>query len=92
MLETDNSITFHGKTFRTSLRKNITDDEYKDIVKHLKSKPSCDDVHKNIKNLAKGGTSMSEVNNYFFKDLIYNKQNEQNAWSVYEAFGYKEVA
>ena len=92
MLETDNSIAFHGKTFRTSLRKNITDDEYKDIVKHLKSKPSWNDVHKNIKNLAKGGTSMSEVNNYFFKDLMYNVRNGQDAWSVNEAFGCKEVA
>ena len=35
---------------------------------------------------------MSEVNNYFFKDLMYNVRNGQDAWSVNEAFGCKEVA
>ncbi len=92
MLGTDNSINFHGRTFRTSLKKQISDDEYNEILKHLNSKPEWPDVEKNIKNLAKGGTSMSEVNNYFFKDLMYNVRNGQDAWSVNEAFQCKGVA
>ena len=92
MLEKDNSITFHGKTFSTSLRKEITDEEYKEVLKQLQSLPSREDVLKNIENLAKGGTSMAEVTNYFFKDLMYNVRNGQDAWSVNEGFQCKEVA
>ena len=88
----ENNIYFNNRTFRTSLRKPITDNEYMEICSQLKSKPSFSDVERNINNLAKMKTSMSDINNYYFKDLMYDVRNGQDAWSVNEAFQCKQVA
>jgi DNA modification methylase len=69
----------------------LTDEEWKDIVAWLQRKPSAEEVEANIRKLEKGGKQMTEVTNYFFKDLMQKVRNGQDAFTIADSFVHKPI-
>lgn len=86
-----NSITWLGKTFRTSGTSPMTDEEYREVVEYLYRRPSLEEVDKELKNLSKGGTKTSNIIGYYVKDLMYQTRHREDAWSIDEAVCCKKI-
>lgn len=90
-MKQDNSITYLGKTFKTSLTMPLTDEEYNGIVKVIREKPSFDSVKKELIGIYNGKTSTSKIVPYYLQDVLYKARNGQDAWSIDEALSYKPI-
>ena len=69
----------------------MSDNEWKDVVAWLQRKPSAEEVIANIKRLGNGGKQMTEVTNYYFKDLMQRVRNGQDAFTIADSFVYKDI-
>ena len=90
-MKENHNITFNGRTFKTSLHKDLTDEQWKDVIAWLQRKPTFDEVKQNLKKLKNGGLQMTEVTNYFFKDLMQKVRNGQDAFCIADSFECKEI-
>ena len=91
MEKVNNNITYLGKTFRTSLSKPLTDEEYNDIVETIRRKPAVEEAHAELMKICSGSTKMGKVTGYYLQDVLYKARNSQDAWSIDEALGSKKV-
>lgn len=90
-MKVNNDITYLGKTFKTSLSKPLTDEEYQEIVEEIRKKPSFEEACEDLIKIYKGGTKMSKVVGYYLQDVLYKSRNGQDAWSIDEALKSKKV-
>lgn len=90
-MKVNNDITYLGRTFKTSLSKPLTDEEYNDIVTEIRKKPSFDEACDDLIRISKGSTRMSKVVGYYLQDVLYKGRNGQDAWSIDEALSYKPI-
>ena len=79
MGKVNNNITYLGRTFRTSLSKPLTDEEYNDIVETIRRKPSIEEAHAELMKIYNGGTRMGKVTGYYLQDVLYKARNIQDA-------------
>lgn len=84
-------IRYLGKTFKTSLSKPLTDEEYQSIVKYINTFPDKEAAKKELVKVKKGGVKMSDITGHYFLKLMYDARNGQDAWSINEALQSKEV-
>lgn len=91
MTKINNDITYLGRTFKTSLSKPLTDEEYNDIVKTIRRKPDFSDVKTELQKIHNGSTRMGKVLMYYLQDVLYKARNGQDAWSIDEALSYKPI-
>lgn len=91
MTKINNDITYLGRTFKTSLSKPLTDEEYNDIVKTIRKKPDFSDVKTELQKIHNGSTRMGKVLMYYLQDVLYKVRNGQDAWSIDEALSYKPI-
>lgn len=90
-MKENHNITYNGRTFKTSLHKSLTDEEWKGVVEWLKRRPDFKDVDTNIIKLEKGGLQMTDVTNYYFKDLMQKVRNGQDAFCIADSFVHKPI-
>lgn len=90
-MRVNNDITYLGRTFKTSLSKPLTDEEYKEIVEEIRKKPTFDEACDDLTRIYNGSTRMSKVLGYYLQDVLYKGRNGQDAWSIDEALKSKEV-
>ena len=91
MEKVNNNITYLGKTFKTSLSKPLTDDEYKEIVDYVNTFPSKEQAKEELVKIKNGGLKMSNITGHYFLKLMYDGRNGQDAWSVNEALQNKKI-
>lgn len=91
MGKVNNNITYLGRTFRTSLSKPLTDEEYNDIVETIRRKPAIEEAHAELMKIYNGGTRIGKVTGYYLQDVLYKARNIQDAWSIDEALKSKKV-
>lgn len=91
MAKINNDITYLGRTFRTSLSKPLTDEEYNEIVETIRRKPDFSEVEAELEKIHNGSTRMGKVLMYYLQDVLYKARNGQDAWSIDEALSYKPI-
>lgn len=84
-------IEYKGKKIETKLYKEITDNEYKEIIKEYYSKPDFEEVKKQFVSLSKGGVKNNNITNYYVKDLMAKTLIHFNKWSIEEVLEYKPL-
>ena len=84
-------IEYKGKILETTLYKEMTEEEYKDIVNEYYTKPNFEEVKKQFIALSKGGVKNNHVTNYYVKDLMAKTLIYFNKWSIEEVFEHKPL-
>jgi hypothetical protein len=89
--ETTADITYLGRTFKTSITKPLTDEEYKEIVDYINKRPSKESALDELVKVKNGGLKISNITGYYFLSLMYDARNGQDAWSINEALQNKHI-
>ena len=84
-------IEYKGRKIETTLYKEITNNEYKNIVEEYYKKPDFEEVKKQFMLLSKGGTKNNYITNYYVKDLMAKTLIHFNKWSIEEVLEYKPL-
>lgn len=84
-------INYLGKTYNTTIHKDLTDDEYENIKKEYYEKPLKKDVLKQLKKISEGGSKVNHITNYYVKDLMAKVKIHYNNWTIEEALNYKPL-
>lgn len=84
-------IEYKGKILETTLYKEMTEEEYKDIVNEYYAKPNFEEVKKQFVALSKGGVKNNHITNYYVKDLMAKTLIYFNKWSIEEIFEHKPL-
>ena len=84
-------IEYLGKTYKTDIHADLTDEQYEEIVRDYYTKPDFSLVEKQLKKLNNGGVMMNHVTNYYFKDLMAKVKMYYNNWSLEEVLQYKPL-
>lgn len=80
-----------GKRYSTSIHKDLTDEEYEQVVKDYYSKPDFKDVQKQLKKVSEGGVKINHITNYYVKDLMAKTRIHFNNWTIEEALNHKPL-
>lgn len=93
MSEKETRLIKHlGQQINTTFFKDLTDNEYKDIVDKMYEKPSFDLVKQQMTNIYMfNQTTNNYITDYYFKDLMYDTKIYYNKWSVSEMLQSKEL-
>jgi len=84
-------INYLGKTYKTNIRKELSDEEYEKIVKEYYTKPSFEDVQKQIKKVSEGGVKINHIYNYYIKDIASKTKLWHSKWSIEEVLKCKQL-
>lgn len=85
-------IEFKGKVIETEKDFSWVPDELCDeLRREFYKKPPIDKVKKNLKNIFKGGVKVTDITNYFFKDLIAKVVFYDRRWSIEEVFENNDI-
>lgn len=85
------AIHYLGKTYNTTIHKDITDEEYEQVVREYYTKPDFYLVKKQFVTISKGGTRVNHITNYYVKDLMAKVKVHYNNWTIEEALKYKPL-
>jgi len=85
------NIEYLGRLFKTSITKQLTDDEYNEIVDYINKRPSKESALNEIIKVKNGGLKISNITGYYFLSLMYDVRNGQDAWSINEAIQNKKI-
>lgn len=84
-------INYLGKTYSTTIHKDLTEEEYESIMNGIKALPPIEEVQAQMRALAKGGTKFDKVYSYYFKKTVYKTKLIYNNWSIDEALNHKPL-
>ena len=84
-------INYLGKTYNTTIRKELTDAEYESIVAGIRTKPPVEEVRAQMRAFAEGGSRIDRIYSYFFKATAYKTKLIYNNWSIDEALAHKPL-
>ena len=78
-------IKYLDKEMNTEFFANEITDEFCDQMREeFYKKPSFDEVKKNLKKIAQGGSKVTEIEKYYFKDLMAKCKKYTDKWSIEE--------
>lgn len=84
-------INYLGKTYNTTIHKDLTDEEYEQVIKEYYTKPDREDVLKQFKKVNEGGMKIHHITNYYVKDLMAKTRIHFNNWTIEEALYHKPL-
>lgn len=84
-------IKYKDKILETSIYKEITDNNYNQIVRDYYSKPDFNTVKKQFISISKGGVKNNHITNYYVKDLMAKTLVYFNKWSIEDVLEYKPL-
>ena len=79
-------IEYKGKTIETKNFSELTDEQCEQLRKDFYAKPSIDEVRDNLAKIYEGSTKISDITNYYFKDLMAKVRLHHSKWSLEELF------
>lgn len=80
-----------GKTYNTTIHKDLTDEEYLSVKEEYYTKPDFEDVKNQLIKVKEGGTKINYITNYYVKDLMAKVRVYFNNWTIEEALNYKPL-
>lgn len=84
-------INYLGKTYNTTIKKELTDEQFEEIKREYYQKPDFVDVQKQLKKISDGGVKSNLITNYYVKDLMAKTRIHFNNWTIEEALNYKPL-
>jgi hypothetical protein len=63
-------INYLGKTYNTTIHKDLTDEEFEQVRKEYYTKPDFKEVQDQFLKLQSGGMKIDKITNYYVKDLM----------------------
>lgn len=85
------SISYLGKKLDTEFWYPLEDIECTKLKEDYYSKPEFKDVEKELKNIAKGGVKVTNINNYYTKDIMAKVKFHHSKWSLEEVFNNNDL-
>ena len=85
------AINYLGKTYNTTIHKDLTDEQYNQVVEEYYTKPDYNLVKKQFVTISKGGTKVNHITNYYVKDLMAKVKVHYNNWTIEEALNHKPL-
>lgn len=85
------TIDYLGKKYTTTIRRELTDEQYEQVVKEYYTKPDFELVKKQFGFISKGSTVVSYITNYYVKDLMAKVKIHYNNWTIEEALQHKPL-
>lgn len=80
-----------GKVMNTDYYYPLTDEECDEIRAEYYSKPSFDEVRREILKIAQGGVNFGTIRRYYFKDLMAKVRLHDCKWSIEELLQSNEL-
>ena len=87
----DFTIDYLGKVYRTTIHRDLTDDEYRSVVEGIRSRPSLYEVRSQLASLPHGGDDIGKIYAYYVRDIAYKTRLVYNNWSIDEALRHKPL-
>lgn len=84
-------IVYDGKTYNTTIHKDLTDEEFASIKRGYYTKPDFEDVKKQFLKIDNDGVKTNYITNYYFKELIAKVKIHYNNWTIEQALNYKPI-
>lgn len=84
-------INYLGKTYNTTIHKDLTDEEFNSVREEYYKKPDFDLVKEQFMKVENGGMKTNHITNYYVKDLMAKVKIYFNNWTIEEALNYKPL-
>lgn len=84
-------ISYLGKTYKTDTKKDLTQEQYEEIVRDYYLKPQFSEVAKQMQKIDCGGVKINHIYNYYIKDIAVKTRLYHSKWSVAEVLECKEL-
>ena len=84
-------INYLGKSLKTKLWVELTDEHYNKIVSDFYAKPLLEDVENEFSKISKGGVKLANITKNYVKDLMAKTILYYCKWSLEEALLSKDV-
>lgn len=69
----------------------VSDKKLEELRKEYYQKPSKSEVKKELKTISRGGSLISKVNKYYFRDLQARVKKWNSKWAVADVFESKDL-
>ena len=79
-------ISYKGKEVVSKHYCELTDEQFKELRDAYYKKPNIEDVKEEIKKISKGGIKITNITNYFVKDLMAKAVLWHCKWSIEDVF------
>lgn len=84
-------IEFNGKSIETKFFSNLSKEQCQKIREDFYKKPNIEQVRKNLKSVHEGKMKISDITNYYFKDLMAKTRLHHSKWSLEELFSCDDL-
>lgn len=84
-------ITYNDKTIDTNIYKQLSDNEYNEIVNQCYKKPTLLSVMQQMVQLNNGGITNSLLTEYYVKDLMFKVKLYHSKFTIEEVLEYKPL-
>ena len=85
------NVEYKGRIYQTTIKKDLTDDEFKQAKIDYFKKPNIEDVEKELKSIGNGKTKVAAITKYYFRDLMALVKINRNNWCIQDVFDYKPL-
>ena len=84
-------IEYNGLTADVMYWEEVSDEKLEELRNEYYQKPSKKEVKKELKNISRGGSLISKVNKYYFRDLQARVKKWNSKWAVADVFESKDL-
>lgn len=84
-------IEYNGQVLDTKHYHAISDEKCKLLRHEYYQKPPLDSVVSNLKSIHRGGTKVSEIVNYYLKDVMAKTKLYHSKWSIEDVFNCNDL-
>ena len=84
-------ISYKGETLETNHWCELSDETFKELKDAYYSKPTIEEVQKEMRAIARGGSKNSHITNYYVKDLMAKTKLYHSKWSIEDVFECKDL-
>ncbi len=85
------TVEYKGRIYQTTIKKDLTDEEFKQAAIDYFKKPNIEDVEKELKSIGNGKTKVAAITKYYFRDLMALVKINRNNWCIQDVFDYKPL-
>ena len=84
-------IDFKGIKQNSSIEKHLSDEEFLSISEEYYRKPPLEDVKKQLRKIAEGGTRINLVYDYFIKEVMSKSIGTRASWSIWDGLHNRQI-
>lgn len=84
-------VEYNGLSADVMWHEEISDEKLEELRKEYYQKPSKSEVKKELKTISRGGSLISKVNKYYFRDLQARVKKWNSKWAVADVFESKAL-